>query len=790
MLRLVLNSMVLYLAWPGGTHGAPQESNTNKLRGPLSLLSGDGSISADFGLPDEHLAMVKRQELLLCDFDFEDHEPVEGIDGERPITDEEVLVTPERVSIAEQAERVSVQEFEEAAARGVLKIPNSWVQNGIDSFAKAREKLGYKRLEATSRELTSDLGGKGISGLKAVKVAGGAAAAVAWVGGIVSSFVRNTTALDKAAAFLVVIPFVGCAVNTAAEVEKGDDKNFDLVVLDSVLCGVADALLFGPLLPFGLGIHFVRAVMSFFRRPPNAPTLEQLRQRRDDSWDQQLEFIYQNIYSHPYLYPTQEFATKMESAFAIDTLSVLSESAKIIGVLNATSSADLVPSSDPDLDLDEVQVKTEQAIYKIKQDRWDVVARRQREYLFGILDQFTHGTAFQLTELAKAVNEKFIKHINAEEFIENYRDQSRFEEWIDSVTTESLRPIDRFSIARAQMKEAGVQLAKSPPALPRALNVAFIIGQSKGIDYAQKDTVSLFNYFEVEMAEASTEGIPGLYRFYTMVRHTHQTVLFLQGSLKEEDLDNSIWPVEDLDTLHKFRLLAAMRLGKLYEEAKIEYLDEEYRTNKYILSPTAPPIIVNPSIPPLPEHPDPAYLISLAIGLVDAVSSDDFNDEVLQYLKTRTSDIRLKNWQALQERIRAIKKKLDELAAEEYRGAPVSSDEFMTRHLQTCVDLGSDEGGCKYIVGGCYYSQNTTDEFASECIHEAFQPVDQARRTIQTQYREACDMFPSRQACMAALSKCAKANPKTRVKVLFTCTAKAAPKPDDSDTAAAPESTG
>ncbi|KAG8405543.1 hypothetical protein J3458_022190 [Metarhizium acridum] len=729
------------------------------------MLSGDGSISADFRLPDEHVAMVKRQELLFCDFNFEEGEPFEGPGSEGPITaDEDALPAPERINMAERAEMVSLQEFEESAASSVAKIPLSWEKKGVNSFTRVREKLGYKPLEPTSRELIYGPGRKGFSSLG---LAGGAAAAALWATGIVEAFVRNTTALDKAASFLAILPFVGCAVSTAAALEKGDDRNLDLTVVDAVLCGVADALLFGPLAPFGFALHFVRAVISFFRRPPQPPTLEQLQEKRDESWTQQLVRIYQSIYSHPYIDSTQDFAVKMESAFAIDTLSVLSESARTIGLLNATGSPDLFTNLDPDLDLDELQVRTEQAINKIKQDRWDVVARRQREYLFDVLDQFTRGTAFRLTDLAKAVNDKFVEHINSDEFIENYPDQSPVEEFFDAITTESLGPVDRYSKARAQMKAVGERLAESLPPMPQALNVAFIIGQSKGMTHARPDSLSSFSYFEVEMAEASSEVIPGLYRFYVMVRHTHQVVLFLQGRLKEQDMDNSNWPVDDLDTLKKFRLLIAMKLGNY----------------------TAPPLIVNPYIPPIEQHPDHNYLVSLAIGLVGAVSSKDLNDEVTEYLETQTSNIRLQNWQALQERIKAIKAKLDELAEEEYKGAPLSSVEFLSKHTPTCVDHGANEEECKIIVGGCFYAHNTTDEFALECIQETFLPLDEARQKTQTQYEDLRNLFPNYREFGLALSKCVRSNPKSRIRVAYACAARAAPKPDDSGAVATTEST-
>ncbi|KAG8408140.1 hypothetical protein J3459_018154 [Metarhizium acridum] len=361
--------------------------------------------------------------------------------------------------------------------------------------------------------------------------------------------------------------------------------------------------------------------------------------------------VYASVYSHSYTDPTQSFAAKLESAFVIGTVSVLSEAAQRIGALNASGSPDLHGSNalggegEP-IDLAELETGTQKAIYRIQQDKWHVVARRQREFLLGIPQEFANGKAFSVSELAKELNNKLIEQINEATFIRNYPDRGTADDsvgaWLGGPLTQ---PADPYSEARAQMQE---------------------------------------------ITEVSTEGIPGLYRFYTLIRHTHQTALFLQGRLKEEELDDSISPVDNLDLLKGLRLVAAMKLGRIYEVRKIEYLDNYYTDNPYILSPTAPPLIINPYIPPVGvlDSPYNYFLVGLAIGLMDGVSGNDLRDEVTQYLKTETWGIRLKNWQAMQKKIKAMRKIVTKMSQRQYTG-PLSPEEFLSKHLKTCRSLDS-----------------------------------------------------------------------------------------------------
>ncbi|KID74769.1 uncharacterized protein G6M90_00g108920 [Metarhizium brunneum] len=741
----------------------------------------------------------KRQGVNAC-FSWEFPEIKEIIDlppvaeGSEGVIDAETLATGRFVERANRANQVSSEEFETAIGERLPKIPDSWLKNGVKTFHEAREQIGYKPMEPTSADLVPGRGGK-LSGTLG-KLAGAAGGAL-WVNGIVQAFRTNSTDLDKAAAFTAIVPFIGCGVTTAAGAEKGHD--IDLVTVDAVLCGIADVLLFGPLAPFGFALHFVRFVMSFFPHPPEPPKFEEMRESRDDSWAEALSKVYGTVYSNSRTDPTQSFAAKLESVFAIDAVSVLSEAAGRIGALNASGSPDLYhPSAlgeGETVDLAVLEKGTLQAIHKIRADRWNVVARRQREFLLDIPQEFANGTAFSLSELSKKVNDGFIEHINSDKFIENFRDQSRLDDIADAVFAggPSVKPIDHYSEARTQMKEVGRRLSESLPPLPQALNVAFVLGQSKGMAFAQNETLDLRSYFDTEVREALVEDIPHLYRDLILIRHTHQTALFLQGRLKEEEFDDSVFPVDHPALLKGLRLLAAMKFGKIHEAEKIEHMDKVLGRDSMGRHPTAHPDFTNPSIPPLTALKPRKHklLVSLAIGLLEVVRDSQLNDDMAQYLRDSLAETRSKNWEAMQQRFKAMQAVLKKISQRDV-GGPPTPEEFLNKHLKSCVEEnGSKTETCRHVVESCYSADDTSDGFASECIRDAFLPDEEAGRKMRTKQRELCSKFPGPRECTRALRSCGGTWPKSRIQVIWACAAKALPKTDgaDADAAVMPGST-
>ncbi|KID81025.1 Heat-labile enterotoxin, A chain [Metarhizium guizhouense ARSEF 977] len=678
--------------------------------------------------------------------------------------------TPKQALRAQRANSVSLQEFEASVVQGEHKVPKTWAEKGIKTLKDARTKLvGHQPFELSSPRLRPGNGGRATTGGlgKAASFAG----AALWVKDVTQAFVENMTALDRAATLTSIIPFVGCVLSTAAAVQN--NVNTGLIVLDAVLCNIADALLLGPLAPFGFILHLARAVIHFFIGPPGPPTMEEIIEGRNTAWDKFLADCFSYIYSHEFSYPDQSFASKLESAFAIDAVAVLTDAADRIGALNASSSADLYDAdADPEMDLEDLEMGSQEAIGKIRAERGNVIARRQRQYLLGILDEFVNGTAFSLTAAASEASSQFIELINSEEFIKKYRNPEGTivikQGYIDGG-----HKTDRYSIMRKTVKKTTKHLQSRPLPLPQTLDVAFVLGQSKGMKFAQRDTLSLYSFFNVEITEALTEPTDPLFRYWVLVRHTLQLIKLIQGRIKENELDGSFFPVEDAELLRRFRLLIAMRLGKLYEDVKVEALDERSRSSRFILSPTAPPIIINPYIPPIPEHPNNALLVSLALGLTTAVNDYVFSKEVTECLEKETFTIRAKNLRAIQQQFQKVQQVIKKLPKKIY-ASPTTPSQLLENHKPACVELGPSAEECTTIIEGCYSADNTTDEFVGNCIRSVVLPPESARKRIAVQYRELCNTFQSMQACGYALANCIKIHTGSRWEVLAECAAPAA----------------
>lgn len=540
-----------------------------------------------------------------------------------------VAATPEELAIAERAGKVSSQEFDKLTTEKLGRLPKAWIENGVNSVKDVRTKmLGYKPLEPSSPKLRPG-GGVSVKGL--ITKGAGAAGAALWASSVSQAFLTNTTALDRAAAITSIIPIIGCAVNTAAAVQHNKDTG--LVVADTVLCGIADVLLLTPLAPIGFILHLFRAILDLFQFPPSLPTLVELQQMRNKEWDTVLVRVFQYIMSRPGVNEAGPFALTLESALKIDAISVLSEAADMIGVLNASSSADLNGiKSDPELDLAKLESGSREASERIRSDIDKVIARRHRQYLLGIPIMFANGSALSLKKMAKDFDGEFIAKINSDEFIQNYP------EVVDFFTKACVENCDTI----ARIKESVGYLQTRPPPLPSLLDVAFVLGQSMGLEGIYPDTLSPFSFFDLEVTEASKVEISSKYRHTVVIQHTIDVIRVIQGRFKEEQLLlHDYFPVADAELLKNFRLLIAMRLGKLYQDTYTERNAPYLNDSLFYLEETLRKIST-PYIPPIAEHPNNTLLVSLTLGLTGTGLEEHgvIDGDETSYLKQETGRLR------------------------------------------------------------------------------------------------------------------------------------------------------
>ncbi len=507
---------------------------------------------------------------------------------------------------AELAETISEKEFVELASkRGLTTLAKEkWSM----SLSDVRTSLKYERLTPASPKVSGG-GFKGPSvGTGATVVVGGAI----WVYGVVDAFTHNVTALDRAAAVTAIIPFVGCAVQTAAEAEKGGVDG-----LDSALCFLGDGLLLTPAFPIGIAIHVVRAVISFFKPPP-VPTLEDMQSARDKTWNRFLDDdIYTYIYSHPSYnevtdHPrrSQEktFREKLESAFAIEELAVLSHGAQTIGAATASAQDALEASASP-----EEKAEVENGILAAKQQlqtaTFKEVVRRQRQLLLNLPKALKDSHAISLQPTADQYNKDFIDNLISEKMVNKYKK-------IIYAGADSPALSDADEV-RYKLHDIATHLRQAPPVLPKYFDLAYIIGQSRALVSLNNSTLSPQEYVREKVPELSESSIQ-----LHSLHHTLQVARLLTNKLTEDNL-STVFPNDDAEASRELQTLVAMKYGRLHDDYKFKWADSQFHgATSWLIGDDAPRIIrylTHPEVPPTLEKTENTFYVSLVVGLSEAI---------------------------------------------------------------------------------------------------------------------------------------------------------------------------
>ncbi|OAQ60268.1 heat-labile enterotoxin, A chain [Pochonia chlamydosporia 170] len=702
-----------------------------------------------------------------------------------------------------RANSVSENAFEKSTEKRLGKVPSSFEKKyGTSSFKTLRTKaLGYKPLEPNSPKLRS-----GGTGLGKVGKALGAVGAVLYVKDIVDAFRDNVSPLHFFATITSIVPFLGCATDAAASAE--DKAPVGFIVAEGVLCNVADALLLTPFWPVGVAVHIVRAVVKLFRAPPTPPTVLELVEKRDAAWAQALEDIYRYMYSAYEMNSKSSFAFKTGNALFFDSLNVLSESADTVGSLNATGSAELFdPNLFPDQnavpDAAELETGSKEAIEKLQEEEWEAVLRRQRHTLLRTAIATANGSLFELDKAAVDVNTKFINYIESKEFKDIYPNNgwqgakilAFFKNWatamskypglVPGVPSAQLfaPPVgddpdfeypDIYTFIEKRVQETSDYVRSKPPVLPRALDVAYILGQSKALLNIPNDTLSPMSFLKVEVSQVSEKPLSSLYLQTLVVRHTREIVEIMYGRVKEEKLKDSDFAVENPELLNKFRLLIAMKLGAVHDADRVAEIKRRHPSGY------APELLnhrglvrsITPYIPVFQEDPtDPvpvSYYLSMVSGLEKTLVDEALHTKVAKYVETQ--DEAMKNyWEQQKKHFNSLKGIVDKIASVRSRAPPTPS-EFLAKYQPVCVGKGQDDKTCQYLVEACYFGESIGDEFVNLCMDDAL-----SLEKTRANKAELCAKFPSYKSCELAIQDCDNTYRNSMYTVLFECAAKAAP---------------
>ncbi|KAK2616499.1 hypothetical protein QQS21_000541 [Conoideocrella luteorostrata] len=478
--------------------------------------------------------------------------------------------------LVETAEQISEKKFLQLAdEHGVAKIAEErWSM----SLPDVRKELKYQRLSLGSIKSMLSKAGKEVLGDPL------------WILGVVDAFTSDVTKLDRFAALTAIIPVVGCGAQAAADEEKG---NVD--PMDTFLCVFGDVLLLTPAWPVGVAINIVRAVRGFFR-PPKVPTKEDMQTSRDRAWNRFLDDrIYTYIYSHPYNSKKGSFSDKLNSSLAIEALAVLSQGAQTVGAAQAAV-------QDASGNGNSTMVAT-----RLQEAMSNEIVRRQRQVLINLPKALKKDTEGSLGPLAADYNKGFVGNLTTQDMVNRYK-----ETFVGDPEVPGSARTNEDEV-RAKLKDIATYLEKTPPKLPGLFDLAYIIGQSRGMVSLDPKTLS-----PADHVNATAPGQSELYVNALSLHHAVQVARLLRGSITEDKLSTE-FPTKD--GARDLQILIAMKFGRVYDEAKFKMADEMFKGSAaYFIDlqdPNAIRVLTHPDIPAVKANTEAVPYLALVTGLTD-----------------------------------------------------------------------------------------------------------------------------------------------------------------------------
>lgn len=484
----------------------------------------------------------------------------------KPLREEARLKPANMEKLARAAEEASESEFKALmrAYKYESLVEKRWKMSLADLRAKA---LGYQRLEAGAPMLCKGSLGNSVT-LKAG--AAGVAGAAMWAPEVVMAFLANTTALERFAAVSSIVPLVGCASQSLADAfhrpGQGDG-------VDSLLCLLGDVLILGGITsPLGIAVHIARGLIQAFKPPPKLPTKEEVKGKHDGDW---LAFLrgdlYKYIYSDEYYYGKGGgFATKLEGGLAVEAAAVLSHGARAVGVIKATSALAAHESGSAE-EHGRIQLAAQASIQKLRDTMRSDIVSRHRNYLLG-LPALLRDNAFEsLKTTADNYNNGLIEQLTSLRNLQRYPAGFSWED-LGSIHGLPVAGGDPFRESGPRMREIADHLRREPIRIPSQLDIAYVLGQSKGLrGNVDPEVLSPQAYLREAWPAQKQLTIDRL-----CVQTAVRVVLFLQGQHDDARIRDLHVPSSD-QVLDRLSILCAMNFGKAYDEFKVDWASKQFR---------------------------------------------------------------------------------------------------------------------------------------------------------------------------------------------------------------------
>ncbi|KID82368.1 Heat-labile enterotoxin, A chain [Metarhizium guizhouense ARSEF 977] len=452
----------------------------------------------------------------------------------------------------------SSQKMSEKAAKLGVKVED------------ARKRLsGYEPLTKESPKLK----------LSGAKLAGEGAGVALWVTGMVQAFTSHTTGLERASAVTAIIPFVGCGFSALSEADTKEGVD----VVDKMMCIYADILLLTPLAPFSFVVQVFRGIMSLYK-PKALPKAEEVQDNRDKRWARFLDDkVFTYFYSDDSVSKNRAFRDKLNGTLFADNLAVVSDAADFIAIANTSAKIALQAQN---ADKAKIQAGALDVANQIREGISPMFVRRQRDFLLKLPQRIQQETKLSLQPIAEQFNKELIEHITSEAMVREYTPL------VPAVDGQSLGGEHLEDQVRGSLRAIGDHLKKTPPPLPKLFDIAYVLGQSKGMLDINPLSLIPGDFIKSRAPDLSQDDVD----FYAL-HHALQISLLLRGKLTEDKL-SKLWPSDDANTVQQLQLLLALKFGKIYDEQKVLYAKSQVGPAGTFLDDKVVRFHTHPNIPP------------------------------------------------------------------------------------------------------------------------------------------------------------------------------------------------
>ncbi|KAM3523434.1 hypothetical protein NHJ13051_005119 [Beauveria bassiana] len=245
------------------------------------------------------------------------------------------------------------------------------------------------------------------------------------------------------------------------------------------------------------------------------------------------DHVYTYIYSdskEPSNSKEKTFRAKLSSTLNIQGLIIISEGAQKISAAKAVAQKSLKASKD-DTEKAEIEKASVKVIKGIRAVMWNDTLRSQRDYLLGLPDALRDQSKASLKPLGEAFNDDYVKNVASIQMARTFYQPNAFNRFpaYPGEKPGNLSPVQsKLRIIAAHVKNA-------PLPLPKTFSLAYILGQSKGLEGLDPGVLSPWDYLRDQKApmKLSEDRINFLSLF-----HTLKVTKLLHGYIKEDKLSN------------------------------------------------------------------------------------------------------------------------------------------------------------------------------------------------------------------------------------------------------------